>query len=452
MSAFPIDATATRQHLERVQRLHAQLVQSLEWRSIEEHDPEQLSAELRPHAEALCRRRYPELAGEERERTIAAVVAEIAGLGPLEPLMRDSTISDILVNHAREVYIERHGLLSRADVEFADEMHLLRIIQRIAGRVGRRIDETSPMVDARLPDGSRVHAVVPPLALRGPTLSIRRFGATPLTIQDLLHNGSLLSAMVNFLAAAIEARISFLISGGTGSGKTTLLNALSVFIPAGERLVTIEDAAELQLKHEHIVSLETRHASAEGVGAVSVRDLVRNSLRMRPDRIIVGEVRGIEAMDMLQAMNSGHEGSLTTIHANDVADALSRLEIMLGMTGFNFSVPVMRQYVAAGIKLVVQLSRLKGGRRRVVRVAEIVGLRQGEYQLEEIFGFQQTGVDENGQARGEFYTTGYVPHCLRRIQAAGIEFSEREFAANRWTPSDVLSARPTETSRSEVLV
>lgn len=424
---------ATRERLDRVQQLHALLVHSLEWRAIEDLHAEQLSAELRPHATALCKRRFPGLSGAEQNLTISEVVAEIAGLGPLEPLMRDPAISDILVNHAREVYVERHGVLQRTDIEFADERHLLRIIQRVASRVGRRVDETSPMVDARLPDGSRVHAVVPPLALRGPTLSIRRFGATPLKIEDLVHNGSLLPPMVNFLAAAIEARISFLISGGTGSGKTTLLNALSAFIPTSERLVTIEDAAELQLKHAHVVALETRQASAEGVGAVTVRDLVRNSLRMRPDRILVGEVRGIEAMDMLQAMNSGHEGSLTTIHANDVADALSRLEIMLGMTGYNFSVPVMRQYVAAGIKLVVQLSRLKGGVRRVVRVSEITGLEQGEYRLEEIFGFQQTGVDKKGVARGEFYATGYVPRCLQRIQAAGIEFDEQDFAANRWS-------------------
>ena len=431
---------AVRQRLARVQLLHGQLVQSLEWRGLDHLDARQLSAGLRLPAEALCRRRYPQLTAEELEATVTAVVAEIAGLGPLEPLMHDPEISDILVNHPREVFIERHGILTRTEIEFADEHHLLRIIQRIASRVGRRIDESSPMVDARLPDGARVHAVVPPLALRGPTLSIRRFGAQPLTIQNLLQKGSLLPPMVNFLAAAIQARISFLISGGTGCGKTTLLNALSAYIPAGERLVTIEDAAELQLKHDHVVSLEARPSSAEGIGAVTIRDLVRTCLRMRPDRILVGEVRGMEAMDMLQAMNTGHEGSLTTIHANEVADALSRLEIMLGMTGFNFSIPVMRQYVAAGIKLVVQLARLKGGMRRVVRIAEITGLKQGEYQLEEIFGFEQTGVDARGIAQGEFYATGYVPHCLQRIRAAGIELSEGDFAAQRWRTSSEQTA------------
>jgi pilus assembly protein CpaF len=428
------DRPAESQRQGHVQRLHTELVQSLEWRLGDDVDLEQLGNEVRPHAVALCDRRLPHLSAEERAAIAAELVAEIAGLGPLEPLLLDPEISDILVNHPREVYIERRGRLTRTAVQFADEAHLLRIIQRVASRVGRRVDETSPLVDARLPDGSRVHAVIPPLALRGPTLSIRRFGSQPLTIQDLLSNGSLLSPMVTFLAAAIEARISFLISGGTGSGKTTLLNALSSFIPASERLVTVEDAAELQLKHEHVVSLETRPASAEGVGAVTIRELVRNSLRMRPDRIIVGEVRGVEALDMLQAMNTGHEGSLTTIHANDVADALSRLEIMLGMTGYNFSVPVMRQYVAAGIKLIVQLSRLKGGVRHVVRISEIVGLRGDDYHLEEIFGFEQTGIDAEGRARGEFYATGYVPRCVKRMRAAGIELDEREFAARRMSP------------------
>ncbi|WP_254512709.1 CpaF family protein [Anatilimnocola floriformis] len=430
----------TRERLARVQQLHGQLVQSLEWRGLDESNPEQLRAELRTPAEALCRRRYPQLSAEEQETTVAAVVAEIVGLGPLEPLLHDAEISDILVNHPREVFVERLGVLSRTEIEFADERHLLRIIQRVASRVGRRIDESSPMVDARLPDGSRVHAVVPPLALRGPTLSIRRFGAQPLTIQNLVQKNSLLPPMVNFLAAAIEARISFLISGGTGSGKTTLLNALSAYIPAGERLVTIEDAAELQLKHEHVVALEARPNSAEGLGAVTIRDLVRNSLRMRPDRILVGEVRGVEAMDMLQAMNTGHEGSLTTIHANDVGDALSRLEIMLGMTGFNFSVPVMRQYVAAGIKLIVQLSRLKGGVRRVTRIAEITGLKEGEYQLAEIFGFKQTGTDAQGVAQGEFYATGYVPRCIERIRAAGVDLSDADFAPQRWSTESARHA------------
>lgn len=435
MNAPPImPDTERRERLARVQQLHAELVQSLEWRLGDEVDLDQLGAQVRPHAAALCERRFANLSATEKEAIAAEVVAEIAGLGPLEPLLRDPEISDILVNHPCEVFVERRGRLARVPVQFADESHLLRIIQRVASRVGRRVDETSPLVDARLPDGSRVHAVIPPLALRGPTLSIRRFGTQPLTIQDLLTNGSLLPPMVRFLAVAIEARISFLISGGTGSGKTTLLNALSSFIPASERLVTIEDAAELQLKHEHVVSLESRPASAEGVGAVTIRELVRSSLRMRPDRIIVGEVRGVEALDMLQAMNTGHEGSLTTIHANDVADALSRLEIMLGMTGYQFSVPVMRHYVATGIKLIVQLARLKGGVRHVVRISEIVGMRGDDYHLEEIFGFEQTGIGADGRARGEFYATGYVPSCLRRIQAAGIELDEREFTERRMRP------------------
>ena len=360
-----------------------------------------------------------------------AVMAEILGLGPLEPLMSDPHISDILVNGPGEVFIERRGRLHRTDICFADNAHVVRIIQRIAGRVGRRVDESSPTVDARLADGSRVHAVVPPLALRGPTLSIRRFGAKPLRIDDLLGCGSLLPEMVEFLAAAIEARVSLLISGGTGAGKTTLLNALSSYLPHDERIVTIEDSAELQLQHPHVVSLETRTANTEGSGAVTIRDLVRNSLRMRPDRILVGEVRGAEAMDMLQAMNTGHEGSLTTIHANDVGDALSRLEVMVGMTGYDFPVDVMRQYIVAGIRLVVHVGRLKGGVRRVMRIAEIVGIENGAYRLEEIFGFQQIGIDSSGMAHGEFYATGYIPRCMARMEAAGIRLPKHLFSARR---------------------
>ncbi len=411
--------------------LQAELVQSLEWKSLEGADPQVLADELRPFAADLCRRRAKQLSATAQAALTEAVLAEIIGLGPLEPLLADHDISDILVNNAKQVFVERRGRLQRVDVQFQDDAHVIRIIQRIAARVGRRVDETSPMVDARLPDGSRVHAIVPPLALRGPTLSIRRFGARPLTTDDLLSNHSMLPEMVAFLNAAIQARISFLISGGTGSGKTTMLNALSAFIPTEERLVTIEDAAELQLKHDHIVSLETRPANSEGSGSVTTRDLVRNSLRMRPDRIIVGEVRGPEAIDMLQAMNTGHEGSLTTIHANDVGDALSRLEVMVGMSGYDFPVQVMRQYILAGIKLIVHLSRLKGGVRRVLRISEIVGLQQNEFQLEEIFGFEQQGVDEAGFAYGEFYATGYVPKCMQRIQASGIALSPETFAKRR---------------------
>lgn len=303
----------------------------------------------------------------------------------------------------------------------------MRIIQRIVSRVGRRIDEVSPMVDARLADGSRINAVVPPLALHGPKLSIRRFGAEHLKLERLLANGSLSEPMAEFLQAAIAARISFLIAGGTGAGKTTLLNALSRAIPLDERIITIEDSAELLLQHPHIVSMETRPSNSEGKGEVSARDLVRNCLRMRPDRILVGEVRGPEALDMLQAMNTGHEGSLTTIHANDTRDALARLEMMVAMSGFELPNKVVREYIAAGIKLIVHLARLKGGVRRIMRVTEIVSAHHGEYQLHDIFGFRQNGLDSQGQAKGEFYATGYRPACVSRFGDAGIPVSEHLF-------------------------
>jgi pilus assembly protein CpaF len=406
--------------------IHEELVESLDLSMIGRIDEEQLRSEIVRLAEELCRYRRKTLKDIDQQRMIAELVDEVFGLGPLEVLMRDPSVSDILVNHAHEVYVERQGRLELTDVVFADDQHVLRIIQRIVAQVGRRIDEVSPMVDARLPDGSRVNAVVPPLALSGPKLSIRRFGITPLTIDDLTANGSVLPQMVNFLAAAVESRISFLISGGTGSGKTTLLDALSAFIPHDERLVTIEDSAELILQHPHVVRMETRNPNTEGSGEISQRDLVRNSLRMRPDRILIGEVRGPEALDMLQAMNTGHEGSLTTIHANDTLDALARLEIMVAMTGFDLPISVVRQYIAAGISLVVHLARLKGGARRVMRISEIVEVKSDTFTMEDIFGFEQTGV-QNGEATGRFYATGYRPQCLDRLRASGTDLPDEIF-------------------------
>jgi pilus assembly protein CpaF len=307
---------------------------------------------------------------------------------------------------------------------------LMRIIRRVVSRIGRRIDEVSPLVDARLPDGSRVNAVIPPLALNGPCLSIRRFGARPLELDDLLANDTVLPSIATFLTAAIEARIGCAVSGGTGAGKTTLLNALSASIPADERVVTIEDSAELILQHRHCVRLETRPPNSEGSGEYSQRDLVRNSLRMRPDRIIVGEVRGPEVWDMLQAMNTGHEGSLTTIHANSANDALARLEMMVAMTGFDLPISVVRQYIASGIWMIVHISRLKGGPRRVMSVSEIAGVRDGAYVMKDIFGFRQTGVGPDGVARGKFYSTGYQPVFLERIRAAGIDLPADLFQAS----------------------
>ncbi|MFO0819759.1 MAG: CpaF family protein [Pirellulales bacterium] len=406
--------------------IHRELVESLDLAAVGVSESEWLKREVRELSEeGIARRKIsdPQL----RQRLLLELESEVFGLGPLEPLMDDPAISDILVNNAHEVYIERHGRLELTDVLFADDAHLLRIIQRIVARVGRRIDEVSPMVDARLPDGSRVNAVVPPLALDGPKLSIRRFGTEYLSIDNLLSNHSLSMPMAKFLLAAVHSRISFLISGGTGAGKTTMLNALSAAIPHDERIVTIEDSAELILQSRHIVRMETRPANSEGQGGVTQRDLVRNSLRMRPDRILVGEVRGAEALDMLQAMNTGHEGSLTTIHANDTRDALARLEMMVAMTGYEMPVRVVREYVASGIKLVIQLARLKGGARRVTKVSEILGVVNGEYQLEDVFGFKQQGLDEHGVAKGAWYATGYKPRCLARFADSGITLDESIF-------------------------
>ncbi len=407
--------------------IHQEIVESLDLAAAGELPQAEVRAEVHDIAQEIIRRRKLSFEPAERQRLFDELDQEVFGLGPIEPLMHDPTVNDILVNSAHEVYVERAGVLELTPVVFADDNHVMRIVQRVVARVGRRIDEVSPMVDARLPDGSRVNAVAPPLALDGPKLSIRRFGAERLQLPHLLASGSICPEMAKFLEAAVAARVSFMISGGTGAGKTTLLNALSAAIPRDERLVTIEDSAELLLQHPHVARLETRQANTEGVGEIAARDLVRNSLRMRPDRIIVGEVRGSEALDMLQAMNTGHEGSLTTIHANDTRDALSRLEMMIAMAGFELGTNVVRQYVAAGIKLVVHLSRLKGGVRRVMRISEIVDVQNGEYRLQEVFGFKPAGLDEQGRARGSFYRTGYVPQCLGRMAECGVELSEDIF-------------------------
>jgi pilus assembly protein CpaF len=413
-------------------RIHRELIDSLDLSRIASLDQARLRAHIQNLAEALLRSHPEMLSSIDEERLADELMAESFGLGPLEPYMQDPDVTDILVNGPGEVYVERLGRLQETNTVFADDEHLMQIIRRVVSQVGRRIDEQSPMVDARLPDGSRVNAIIPPLALGGPVLSIRRFGKQPLAMTDLLSLGSICPEIVALLRAAVEGRINLMISGGTGSGKTTLLNCLSAFVPADERLVTIEDSAELQLRRKHVVGLETRPANSENQGEVTPRDLVRNALRMRPDRIILGEVRGGEALDMLQAMNTGHEGSLTTIHANDTHDALSRLEVMVSMAGFDLPVGVVRRYVASAITLVVHLARLKGGIRRVMRVAEISGLRdsmlaEGDYRMREIFGFRQTGVDQRGRAQGHFYATGNLPDFSRRLEQLGIGLPEELF-------------------------
>ncbi|HCO25422.1 MAG: pilus assembly protein CpaF [Gimesia sp.] len=408
--------------------IHQELVDSLDLSMLAQISEKELSGEVRAVAMEICDDHASVLEGIDRERLLGELLSEVFGLGPLDQLMQDPEVSDILVNHAYEIHIEKAGQLQESDVIFADNQHLMRIIQRIVSRVGRRIDEVNPMVDARLPDGSRINAIIPPLALNGPSLSIRRFGTKPLQIDDLIEKKSVTPEIVDFLAAVVDSRISMLISGGTGSGKTTMLNALSNFIPREERLITIEDSAELLLQHKHVVRLETKVDNTEGIGEISQRQLVKNSLRMRPDRIIVGEVRGAEALDMLQAMNTGHEGSLTTVHANDTRDALARLEMMVAMSGFDLPLPVIRQYIANGIGIILHVSRLKGGQRCITKVSEIVSLNsQGDYKVEDIFGFEQTGIDDQGNAQGKFYATGYRPACLKRMESSGIKLSQQIF-------------------------
>jgi pilus assembly protein CpaF len=362
----------------------------------------------------------------EREQLQADLLDEVFGLGPLEPLLRDLSISDILVNNKDDVFIERNGLLEKRNISFRDDRHLLQIIDRVVSAVGRRIDESSPMVDARLADGSRVNAIIPPLALDGPALSIRRFGYGPLSPDSLLEYQSLSPEMLEVLAAAVRSRISVLISGGTGAGKTTLLNMLSSYIPEGERIITIEDAAELQLDHDNLVRLETRTANVEGQGAVRQRHLVINSLRMRPDRIIIGEVRGEEAFDMLQAMNTGHEGSMCTIHANNPRDAISRLENMVAMTNLNFPDKAVRHQIAAAITLVVQVSRLSDGTRKVTNISEITGVDENIISMHEIFTFQRKGLS-NGKVVGTFQATGIRPRFLEQLRVSGVNLPNHLF-------------------------
>jgi pilus assembly protein CpaF len=372
--------------------------------------------------EIVATERVP-LNAAEKERIQTDLLDEIFGLGPLEPLLKDPSISDILVNRRDQVYIERRGILEKVDVKFRDDAHVLQVIDRIVSQVGRRVDESSPMVDARLPDGSRVNAIIPPLALDGPALSIRRFGSSPLTAQQMIDLKTLSPEMLEVLSAAVRARTSILVSGGTGAGKTTFLNMLSKYIPESERLVTIEDAAELQLQQDNIVRLETRPPNVEGVGAVRQRQLLINSLRMRPDRIIIGEVRGDEAFDMLQAMNTGHEGSMTTIHANSCRDALSRMESMVAMANLNLPERAVRQQVASAITLVIQVSRLSDGSRKVINIAEITGMDEDTISMQDIFTFSRKGIGPDGKVIGTFQPSRIHPRFLERLRVSGIILS-----------------------------
>jgi pilus assembly protein CpaF len=414
-------------------RIHRKVIDTLDLAKISTLEMGRIKSEIRRILEDLVMSEAIPLSQIDRQRLITEVEDEIFGLGPLEILMKDPEITDILVNTHSQVYIERHGRLERTDVRFHDDAHLMQIIERIVTRVGRRVDERSPMVDARLPDGSRVNAIIPPLALDGPILSIRRFGAERLTMKDLIGLDSMPAVIGEILAACVKARLNILISGGTGSGKTTLLNCLSNYIPGNERIVTIEDSAELQLQQEHVVRLETRPPNIEGTGTVTQRDLVRNALRMRPDRIVVGEVRGGEALDMMQAMNTGHDGSMSTIHANSGRDALARLETMMLMAGLNLPERALREQMASALNVVLQLARLSDGSRKLIELAELTGMEGATIQTQTIFKFEQRGVDPNGKVIGEFVANGVVPHFLERLQRFGFEIPTLYFVPGSLT-------------------
>lgn len=401
--------------------MHRQLLEVLDLNEARHIPLERLHEECSKRVDALLNARQYPMSGPDKQRLLREVMDEVFGFGPLEVFLRDPHVSDILVNGPSKIYIEKNGRLESTKVTFMDEKHLMRIIHRIGSNVGRRIDESMPMLDARLPDGSRVNAIIPPLALDGPMVSIRRFGATPIDIQRLLELDAVTSDMADFMKACVHCRMNILISGGTGTGKTTFLNALSRWIPAGERVVTIEDAAELQLQREHVVRLETRPPNIEGKGCITQRDLVRNSLRMRPDRIVVGEVRGAETLDMLQAMNTGHEGSMTTVHANNPRDALRRLENMVSMSGINYPIRAIREQLSSALDVMVHLQRMTGGRRRVVQIVEITAMEGDTICLHDIFRYNQTGVDEEGHATGHFEACGVRPLLLSRLKAKGVE-------------------------------
>jgi len=409
------------------QRIHGKLVDKLDLSKVGELEGDVLRREIRLVVEHLCDSEDTLLNRNERERLIDEVLDETFGLGPLEVLLKDPSISDILINGPKHVYVERRGKIEKTSVAFRDNDHLLQIIDRIISRVGRRVDETCPMVDARMADGSRFNAIIPPLALDGACVSIRRFGANPLKLEDLLNFKAFTPEMVMLLEGAIKARLNVIISGGTGSGKTTLLNTLSSFIPNTDRIVTIEDAAELQLQQDHVVRLETRPPNIEGKGAITATDLVRNALRMRPERIIIGECRGAETLDMLQAMNTGHEGSMTTLHSNAPRDAIARMETMIMMAGFELPLKALRTQIASAVDLIVQANRLQGGPRKITHITEVVGMEQDTIVMQDIYTFEQDGMDEGGRAYGRFVAHGIRPTFMPRLEAAGVRLPSSAF-------------------------
>lgn len=425
------DTGASKAYQSLKMRIHQLLLSRIDLEAMENLAPERLREELRLMVERLLAEENVVVNTNERRDLVRDIQYEMLGLGPIEPLLADPTVSDILINGSQQIYVERHGKIELTNITFSDDSHLMKIIDKIVSRVGRRVDESSPMVDARLPDGSRVNAIIPPLALDGPVVSIRRFAAIPLTIEKLIEFKALTPGMAELLAGLVRAKVNILISGGTGSGKTTLLNILSHNIPEDERIVTIEDAAELQLQQPHVVRLETRPPNIEGKGEVTQRSLVRNALRMRPDRIILGETRGAEAFDVLQAMNTGHEGSMTTVHANTPRDALGRMENMIGMSGANLPPKVARAQIASAIGVIVQASRLADGKRKLMSIQEITGMEGDMITMQEIFTFRQQGISETGVVQGQFAATGVRPHFADRLRSFGIRLPEDMFDPTR---------------------
>ncbi|MFN5195829.1 MAG: CpaF family protein [Planctomyces sp.] len=408
--------------------IHGKLVEKLDMTRVSELEGDSLRREIRVVVEHLCDTENTMLNRSERERLVEEVLDEAFGFGPLELLLKEDDVADIMINGPKNVFVEKNGRIQRSEVTFRDNEHLMQILDRIVSRVGRRIDETSPMVDARLPDGSRLNAIIPPLALDGPSLTIRRFGSNPLTLEDLLKFGAFTPEMVMFLEGAMKARLNMIISGGTGSGKTTLLNTLSSFISNENRIVTIEDAAELQLQQEHVLRLETRPPNIEGRGRITATDLVRNALRMRPDRIIIGECRGGETLDMLQAMNTGHDGSLTTVHANNPRDAISRIETLVNMSGYELPMLAVRKQIASAVNLIIQASRLQGGSRKVTYITEVIGMEGDVIVMQDIFRFVQDGINDQGNAWGHFESTGVRPRCIEHMESSGIRLPAGLFA------------------------
>lgn len=409
------------------EQIHLKLVRLIDPLKVKSLSKDELREEIKALIERLLDEECLALNSAERRAIIEDLLDEILGFGPLEKLLRDPSVGDILVNGAQQVYVEKNGVLEESEITFRNDDQLLHIIQRIVGLVGRRVDEKSPLVDARLADGSRVNAIIPPLSVRGPTLSIRRFSKSAFLLEDLLNLNMFTEEMLRFFDAAVKSKFNIVISGGTGSGKTTLLNALSSLIPPNERIVTIEDSIELQVQQKHVVQLETRPPNVEGAGEITIRDLMRNSLRMRPDRIVIGECRGREALDMMQAMNTGHEGSMTTLHANSPQDALSRLENMVEMSGVEIPLRSLRDQIASSINIVIQVDRLIGGARRITSVTEVIGMEGDRITTQELFCFNQHGIDQDGRAYGAFEASGILPYAIEQIWAYGVDLSPEFF-------------------------